>query len=191
MEETGEEPLPELMGGDGSARFAVTPLGYNRQAVDEHIAGLERELAELRESGGPAVEPPMSVQEELERIGEQTASILVVAHDKAHETTRIAQQQAERCIADANTNAAAITAEAERKVRELKAETEAVRRRRERLIADARNVAAAIAPLADEAEGRFPANEPSQPQHSGAAPAALGPAPTVPVAVGPQSTLGS
>jgi hypothetical protein len=180
VEETGEEPLPELMGGDGSARFTVTPLGYNRQAVDEHIAGLERELAELRESRVAAAEPPMSVQEELERIGEQTASILVVAHDKAHETTRVAQQQAERCIADATANAGRITDAAERKVRALEAETDAVRRRRERLIADARNVAASLVSLADEADQRFPADQPSEPPHSVPVP---GP---TPVAVGPQ-----
>ena len=67
----------------------------------------------------------MSIQEELERIGEETASILVVAHDKAHETTRMAQEQAERCISEATANAAAITAKAQAKLRELDAETEA------------------------------------------------------------------
>ena len=177
VEEPVEEPLPELMGGEGSSRFAVTPLGYNRQAVEEHIAGLERELAELRESGprAPVVEPPMSIQEELERIGEETASILVVAHDKAHETTRLAQEQAERCISDAAANAVAITDEAERKLRELEAETEAVRRQRERLIADARNVAALLVSLADEADRRFPAEL----HGSGAVPVASGAAPAV------------
>jgi cell division septum initiation protein DivIVA len=157
-----DEPLPELMGGEGAAPFAVAPLGYNRQAVDEHLAELERELSELRDGRGgvPVAEPPMSVQEELERIGEQTASILVVAHDKAHETTQMAQEQADRCISDAAANATAITEEAQAKLREIEAETEAVRRRRDSLIADARGVAASLVALADEADGRFPA-EPS------------------------------
>ena len=119
-------------------------------------------MAELRESGaGEPVampDPPMSVQEELERIGEQTASILVVAHDKAHETTRLAHEQAERCVADAAANAIAITDEAKAKLRELEAETDTVRRQRERLIADARNIAALLVSLADEADGRFPAS---------------------------------
>jgi cell division septum initiation protein DivIVA len=172
-QETAEEPLPELMGGDGSARFAVAPLGYNRQAVDEHIAELEHELAELRESRShtPTVEPPMSVQEELERIGEQTASILVVAHDKAHETTRLAQEQAERCISDAAANAVTITDEAKRKLRELEGETETVRRRRERLIADARKVAGSLVALADEADSRFQ-SQPPEPVAAGTAPTA-------------------
>jgi len=73
---------------DPGSRFPVDPLGYNMEAVDEHIARLERELDELR-----GAVPAMSINEEIKRLGEQTASILVVAHDKAHETTRLAQEQ--------------------------------------------------------------------------------------------------
>jgi cell division septum initiation protein DivIVA len=119
----------------------------------------------------------MSIQEELERIGEETASILVVAHDKAHETTQMAQEQAERCISEAAASAAAITEEAQAKLRELDGETDVVRRRRERLIADARNVAASLVSLADEAERRFPDDEPaalSSPSDSGSSPGPAG-----------------
>jgi cell division septum initiation protein DivIVA len=161
-----DEPLPELMGGEGSSRFPVAPLGYNRQAVDEQFAELEIELTELREELAQAShgEAPMSIQEELERIGEETASILVVAHDKAHETTRMAQEQAERCVADAAANAVAITEEATRKLQELEAETDGVRRHRKRLIADVRTISGSLQSLADDAERRFaepaPAVEP-------------------------------
>jgi len=152
-----DEPLPELMGGEGSSHFPVAPLGYNRQAVDEHFADLETELTELREALAQAShgEAPMSIQEELERIGEETASILVVAHDKAHETTRMAQEQAERCIADASANAVAITEQAALKLQELEAETDGVRRHREQLIADVRNISGSLQSLADDAERRF------------------------------------
>jgi hypothetical protein len=158
-----DEPLPELMGGEGSARFPVAPLGYNRQAVDEQFTELESELRELREALAQQAhgEAPMSIQEELERIGEETASILVVAHDKAHETTRIAQEQAERCIADAAANAVSITDEAKRKLAELEAETDGVSRRRERLIADVRNISGSLESLADEAERRFADEQPT------------------------------
>ena len=154
-----DEPLPELMGGDGSSHFPVAPLGYNRQAVDEHFADLESELIELRDALAQTShgEAPMSIQEELERIGEETASILVVAHDKAHETTRMAQEQAERCISDAAANAVAITEEATRKLQELEAETDGVARHRERLIADVRNISGSLQSLADDAERRFAA----------------------------------
>ena len=102
----------------------------------------------------------MSIQEELERIGEETASILVVAHDKAHETTRMAQEQAERCIADAAANAVSITEEAKRKLAELASETDGVSRRRERLIADVRNISRSLESLAVDAERRFADDEP-------------------------------
>jgi DivIVA protein len=142
-------------------RFPLAPFGYNRAAVDEQLAelerrlvGRERELTQLRE----AEKPPMSITEEIERLGEQTASILVVAHDQAHETTRRAQEQAERCVADAAANAIEITAEAKNRLRELDDETDSVWRERQRLLEDTRAVSSRLASLVDEAEGRFPAD---------------------------------
>jgi cell division septum initiation protein DivIVA len=155
MADTTEPPAPS--DGDESARFPLAPFGYNRTAVDDHVAKLERELDELR-----AKEAPMaSITDELERIGEQTAQILVVAHDQAHETTRMAQEQAERCVADAAANAVQITADAKAKLRDLDAETDAIWRERERLLEDVRVVSAALANLANQASERFPAAEPT------------------------------
>jgi DivIVA protein len=155
-----EHPLGELTApapSEEPSRFPLAPFGYNRAAVDEHLFTVERELAELRAQRQPAV----SITEELERIGEQTASILVVAHDQAHETTRQAQEQADRCIADAAANAVAITAQAKQRLGELDSETDSVWRERERLLEDVRVVSAALATLADEASQRFPAAEPA------------------------------
>ena len=158
------DPLQVLAAGTPddreASRFPVAPLGYNRAAVDEHLADLEDELADLgRELAQLRAhrETPMTVTEELERIGEQTASILVVAHDKANETTRLAQEQAERCIADAAANAVSITEEAKARLRNLDSETDAVWRERERLLEDVRAVSSALASLADQASERFPA----------------------------------
>jgi hypothetical protein len=151
------DPTYQLLAGpeaeDVAPRFALVSVGYDRMAVDRELAQLERELDELRARH----EPPISITEEIERIGEQTASILVVAHDKAHETTRLAQEQADRCIADAASNAVAITAEAKERLRELDNETDLVWRERDRLIEDVRVVSAALGSLADEATTRFPA----------------------------------
>jgi DivIVA protein len=158
--EADDDPIRELTTGgasEESSRFPVAPLGYSRAAVDEHLFGLERELAELRAQR----QPPVSITEELERIGAQTASILVVAHDQAHETTRQAQEQAERCVADAAAHAVAITSEAKQRLRELDGETDSVWRERERLLEDVRVVSAALAALADQASERFPAADPS------------------------------
>jgi cell division septum initiation protein DivIVA len=162
--ETGNPPDPPEPGDpaapaevDLSARFPLAPFGYSRAAVDEHVTRLERELEQRRAKQAPMA----SITEELERIGEQTSSILVVAHDKAQETTRLAQEQAERCVADAAANAVQITAEAKAKLRELDAETDAVWRERERLLEDVRVVSAALANLANQASERFPAAEPT------------------------------
>ena len=150
--------LADVPAADAAApagRFAVSPLGYNRAAVDEHVAALERELAELREAHVPE-EPPISITEEIERIGEQTASILVVAHDKAHETTRLAQEQAERRVADARANAEAITAAAQARLEALDAETDSVWQERARLLDDARAVADEMVAVIERARERFP-----------------------------------
>jgi hypothetical protein len=154
-----DDPIRQLTTGTATeepSRFPVAPLGYSRAAVDEHLFGLERELTELRAQRQPA----LSITDELERIGEQTASILVVAHDQAHETTRQAQEQAERCMADAAANAETMTAQAKQRLRELDGETDSVWRERERLLEDVRVVSAALAALADQAAERFPAADP-------------------------------
>jgi DivIVA protein len=144
-----------------SPQFPLVRYGYSQAEVDRRLSELERELAD-REHELVALrqqeKPPMSITEEIERIGEQTASILVVAHDQAHETTRRAQEQAERCIADAAANAVAITAEAKERLRELDDETDAVWRERDRLLEDTRSVSERLAALVDEAVSRFPAD---------------------------------
>jgi hypothetical protein len=148
---------------DGGAAFPVGRLGYNRAAVDARMAELEAELAELR-----AIPPQPTITEEIERLGEQTASILVVAHDQAHETTRLAeekaqettrlaQEQADRCIADAASNAVAMTEKAKRELKELDEETDTVWRERTRLLEDALTVGQQLIALSEEATIRFPA----------------------------------
>jgi hypothetical protein len=156
----GPERRDDQDSEDG-VRFSTAPLGYNRQAVDLHIAGLEEEIAALC----GRIDPPVSINEEIERLGEQTASILVVAHDKAHETARRAQQQAARAVSEAAEEAERITTAAERRLRELDEETDAVWRERERLLTDVREVSRTLATLADAAAERCPAApEPSAPQ---------------------------
>jgi hypothetical protein len=156
---SAEEEPPADAGPE--PRFPLVRYGYSQADVDRRLGELERalddrerEVKELRDQ----VKPPMSITEEIERIGEQTASILVVAHDQAHETTRRAQEQADRCIADAAANAVAITAEAKERLRELDDETDSVWRERERLLEDTRAVSERLGTLVDEALARFPAD---------------------------------
>jgi hypothetical protein len=139
-------------------RFLITKQGYDCMAVDEHVAGLERELNELDEELAElrARRPEKAeVAAEIERVGEQTSSILLAAHDSAKETTRLAQAQADRCIADAAAKALAMTADANRQLSNLESEKASLVRERERLMEDIRTVAAALTELAGGAPDRF------------------------------------
>jgi vacuolar-type H+-ATPase subunit H len=159
----GREPDGDLEYGVGEtvdatepfeeSRFPIARHGYDRRAVDQRMTELERELARLR----AGERSDNSVAAEIERIGEQTSGILLVAHEKARETIHQAQEQADRCVADAASNAVAITEEASRRLRQLDSETDSVWRERARLVDDVRNLSGALASLAQEAGERFPA----------------------------------
>ena len=155
------EDEPSAEAGQPSPLFPLVRYGYSQADVDRAWVSssassptASERCKELREQ----VKPPMSITEEIERIGEQTASILVVAHDQAHETTRRAQEQAERCIADAAANAVAITAEAKERLRELDDETDSVWRERERLLEDTRAVSERLGRWSTRPLARFPAD---------------------------------
>ena len=151
--------------------------GYDREAVDTHVAALERELADLRGQRSPVP----AVEAELERVGAETSAILKVAHAQAAEITRRAQAQADRCLSDAAANAVAMTENAKRNLRQLDTETDAVWAERGRLIEDVRNVATALFSLAEDAADRFPEDA----ERGGAGATVAGPAPGPPVAPTP------
>jgi hypothetical protein len=131
--------------------FPTARHGYNRNAVDEHVAALERELAELRQTSASVVAG------EIARIGEQTAAILRTAHEQAQETTRRGQVQADHVLSAAAANAVSITEEATQQLRQLDSDTDSVWRERGRLIEDVRIIATALFALAEDAAERFPA----------------------------------
>jgi cell division septum initiation protein DivIVA len=151
------------------SRFPTARQGYDRAAVDERIDALEREIAELRSNAAAA----SAVTAEIERIGEQTSAILTVAHDQAQEMTREAREQADRCLADAASNAVMITEGAKRKLHQLDSDTDAVWQERVRLIEDVRGVASSLLSLAQDADARFP----SQPEKPSVEPAIPEPVP--------------
>jgi hypothetical protein len=158
----GRDPLAQLDAGPRADRAVASPADHRRtvspDAQAQYIAELEAEIAQLRAGQATPPEPPISITEEIERIGEETASILVVAHDKAHETARRAQEQADRRVRDADTRARAIVADAQRRLHQLDEETDAVWRERERLLEDVRTVCTALTALVDDAARRFPAD---------------------------------
>jgi hypothetical protein len=132
--------------------FPIVRHGYDTAAVDEHVAELEHELEHLR-TDRPA---ERAIAHEIDRIGEQTASILRVAHEKAAEITRDAQAQAEKLLADAASNASAVTEGATQQLRALDTETDSIWHERTRLVDDVRNVATALFTLAEDAAERYP-----------------------------------
>ncbi|MBV9422536.1 MAG: DivIVA domain-containing protein [Solirubrobacterales bacterium] len=152
-----DEPMP---------RFPITRQGYDCAAVDEHVAELEQELMDLdRELADTRARTASKgdVAAEMERIGEQTSAILIAAHEQAKETTRRAKEEADRCIADAASNAVATTADAQRQLRDLETEKLSLGRERDRLVEDIRSIAASLTSLADGAADRY---QPS-PDHVG------------------------
>ena len=132
-----------------AARFPIAPDGYDRAAVDQHLSELERELADLRSS--PSQDT--AVAAEISRIGEQTSTILMTAHEQAQEVTRRAKAQADHSIAQAASRSMAMTRQAEQRLRELDGETEAIWSERAQLIDDVRSVASALRVLVPVGSG--------------------------------------
>ena len=139
-------------------RFPLARSGYECAAVDEHIEMLERELEDLEtevEQLRTHTPAHNEVEAEIKRIGEQTSTILLAAHDKAKETTRQAQEQADKCMADAAANAIRITEEANRKKADVEVELRQLSAERSRLLADMEALAGTLSTVAAEAAARF------------------------------------
>ncbi len=138
-------------------RFATAHHGYDRDAVDDYIDGLEHEIGQMAAKlSAQRSSPSSAIEAEISRVGEETSAILRVAHEQASEITRRARVEADRCVADAASNAVAMTEDAKRKLRQLDSETDAVWAERVRLIEDVRNVATSLFSLAEDATDRFP-----------------------------------
>ena len=161
-----------------ASRFPIALEGYDRAAVDLHLSELERELAQLRTS------PPQdtAVAAEINKIGEQTSTILMTAHEQAQQITWRAKSQADHCIAEAASRAMAMTQQSEQRLRQLDAETDAIWSERAQLIEDVRGVASALTTLAEESARRFPAEPVRPPVPTDTVGGATDPAPVPPSA---------
>jgi cell division septum initiation protein DivIVA len=143
-----------------SPRFPWSWRGYRRSAVDQHIAELERELTDLdRELAELQAAATLreEVANEMRRIGEETAGILIEANNRRETITHAAQEEAQRLVADATNRASTITAESEARVRELEAQRIAVHQDRDRLLEVALAASAAIAEVVHTAHQQIPA----------------------------------
>jgi DivIVA domain-containing protein len=143
----------ETQNGDGWApRFATTWRGYDRVAVDEYLAALEDELAAARAEHTSE----HAIQSEIDRLGNDTAEILRVAHAKADAISSRAHAQADLLMAEAQAQAEATTRDAEARRRTFDADADLIWRERTRLIDDTRKLADCMLSVADDAVERFP-----------------------------------
>jgi cell division septum initiation protein DivIVA len=149
-------------------RFPWSLRGYRRSAVDQHIAELEselsemdRELVELRAAATLREE----VANEMRRIGEETAGVLIEAHSRREAITRAAEDEAQRLVADATAKATAITEKSALRVRQLEEQREAAHRERDRLLENALAASVAIAEAVQAAHQQVPAMTAVDPSH--------------------------
>ena len=134
-------------------RFPIARQGYECATVDEYVADLERELAELDGELAVLRTAAPSTSEaaaQMEQIGQQTSGILLAAHDSAQEITRVAQEQADRCVADAAANALAITAQANQQVDDLQRQITSLCSERDQILKGVRKSANALKRLAGD-----------------------------------------
>jgi hypothetical protein len=156
----------EEVGDEVPSRFPLARNGYDRVAVDRHVAELEHELSEMDRELVDLRSQSLSTDEvatEIRRIGEQTSEVLITAHEQRGEILRVAREEADRCVAEAQAQARAITLAGEARWRELEAQNGAAQGERDRLLADLRSVSAALATVVDTAEDRIPVEDAEAP----------------------------
>src|SRR3954454_3349404 len=138
--------------------FPLVIRGYDRGSVDEYIQAVDARLAELEVLELPSV----AVQEALERVANDTGSILKEAHETADGVMTRAREEAERLVREAREEADRTISSAEARVRQIGIDTDALWQERLRLIEDAQATSVSLAALAEEAIARFPAWDPEE-----------------------------
>ena len=137
-----------------NADFPTALRGYDRVAVDEYVQHTRQLVAELQATRSPEA----AVRRALERVGEEITGILQRAHETAEQITAQSRSDAEDRLEQARQEAAQLAAGAERRVRDLDADTDRIWLERQRIVADAEELAAQLVALAKTASERFPAD---------------------------------
>jgi cell division initiation protein len=146
-----DDPLPDVADVD----FPIALRGYDRVAVDAYVRRTSQLVAELQATHSPEA----AVRRALERVGEEVSDILKRAHDTAAQITAQSRSDAENRLEAAREEAIEATAGAERRLRELDAETDRIWSERHRIVEDAQALAQQLLELAQSASERFPAAE--------------------------------
>jgi DivIVA domain-containing protein len=147
LERIPEDPI-ELVQAD----FPTTMRGYDKAAVDEYVRETSQLVAELQ-----AVRSPESaVRRALVRAGGQISGVLRRAHEIAAEITASSRSEAEDLLERARAEAGEIVDTAERRVRDLDADTDRIWLDRQRIMADVEDLSNQLLELARQAGARFP-----------------------------------
>jgi DivIVA domain-containing protein len=154
LQRLAEEPL-ELAPAD----FPTAMRGYDREAVDEYVRDTTRLVAELQ-----AVRSPESaVRRALIRAGSQISSVLRRAHETAAEITTKSRSESEDRLERARAEAGELIDTAERRVRDLDADTDRIWLDRQRIMADVEDLSNQLLGLARQAGERFPDDDGQSP----------------------------
>jgi hypothetical protein len=143
-----DDPLPLA----ADVEFPIVLRGYDRLAVDAYVKKTSQLVAELQATRSPEA----AVRRALERVGEEVSGILQRAHDTAERITAQSRSEAEDRLESARLESTSITAEADKRVRDMDAETDRIWAERHRIVEDARELARALIALAESAVERFP-----------------------------------
>lgn len=143
--------------------FHTRPLGYDRREVDAFVERTARRLDDAL----AARSPDAAVREALDRLGEETSSVLQRAHQIADEVTARSQADADEVTARSRAEAeqrrlqaehegAAIHRAAEERVKTFNSELEMLWQERQRLLNDLDRISEQLRALVTEADERFP-----------------------------------
>jgi DivIVA domain-containing protein len=150
LERLPDDPL-ELVQAD----FPTAMRGYDKDTVDEYVRETSELVAELQ-----AVRTPESaVRRALMRAGGQISGVLRRAHETAAEITAQSRSEAEDRLQRARAEADELMDAAERRVRELDADTDRIWLDRQRIMADVEDLSNQLLGLARQAGERFPDDE--------------------------------
>lgn len=168
------EPKARVPADIRNVSFPVGVRGYDRRAVDAYVQRVNRVIAELEVSRSPQA----AVRHAVDRVTEQTKTILQEARESAERITATAHEEADQILAAAKAEAADLVVnasaesdrlgtEAEKALAAARAEGEGIltrsREEAEKIVADARGEAAEarrrseeqLAALQAEAEARL------------------------------------
>jgi DivIVA domain-containing protein len=116
-----------------NASFPVSVRGYDRHAVDTYVKKANQVIAELEVSRSPQA----AVRHAVDRVSEQTKTILQEARESAEKITDTAREEADQIMAEAKAKAADLVVNADADAERVKAESQ-------QLLADTRAEAESI-----------------------------------------------